>query len=141
SSNDPLVHIAQGQPGIPRQVWVVETITTTSAVVGKWPGDPTSYPAVVAETAYRYGPPAWTQDLDGRWGFRGFEAVETYGPQDPQGKRAKVVSSYDFTLDHSGRLVEVVTYEDSSSSVVDSVDQTIYEELHVLGDGDAILED
>src|SRR5690606_36332208 len=78
---------------------------------------------------------------DGRWGFRGFEAVETYGPQDPQGKRAKVVSSYDFTLDHSGRLVEVVTYEDSSSSVVDSVDQTIYEELHVLGDGDAILED
>src|SRR5690606_24443974 len=140
SSNDASVHIGASQPGMPHRLWVVDTMTTTSIHVGKWPGDPTTYPAVVSEAAYRYGSPMWNQDLDGRWGFRGFEAVETYGPPDSQGKRAKVVSTFDFTLDHSGRLIEVVTFEDSSSSAVDSVAQTLYEELHVLGDGDSVLE-
>ena len=61
-------------------------------------------PAQAQVTTYRYAEPTWTEDEDGRRGFRGFRRVDMDTPTG-----ARVSLRFDHSLFHRGLLVETVT--------------------------------
>ncbi len=92
-----------GDAVMPSHLWVVKDVQLTDNV---------SSTVGIAEV--KYGDPVWNQNDRGKWGFRGFESIETshvHAPGDTQGF-AVTERKYDYDLDWSGRQVETVVYAD-----------------------------
>jgi hypothetical protein len=68
--------------GMPSHTWLVQQVATSGLV------------DQAGSTQYRYGRPIWNRDDRGRYGFRGFEAVEMTKPAG-----SAVVNRYDYDLD------------------------------------------
>jgi RHS repeat-associated protein len=96
---------------MPHTQWVVQSATTN---------DPLS--STISSTTYRYVNPKVGLDDKGRYGFRGFEQVETTGPSG-----AKTIRRYDYLPDWSGRLVTTLVVPAEAPSEVRSVDDTTWE--------------
>ena len=93
--------------GTPSHTWVVDTMTATDA------GG--SQPA--ATTTYRYGAPVWNADQLGRYGFRGFGKTRTIRPLG-----AVVDSTFDYSVDWSGRLSETSSFASAPDATADRPD-------------------
>lgn len=98
----------QGDGGMPHHTWVVKSVEHDQAVATGMPTMPNSIMEV------KYGAPVWNEDNHGRWGFRGFESIETSSPHAIGATSGFSVTEnrYDYSLDWSGRISETVTYAD-----------------------------
>jgi RHS repeat-associated protein len=93
--------------GVPTHTWVVDTLTMSDAS-GSQPN---------ATTTYRYGTPVWNADQIGRFGFRGFLKTRVTRPLG-----AVVDSSFDYSVDWSGRLSETSSYRNVTEAGADRPD-------------------
>ncbi len=122
SSTDPAIDMpgVDDEDGMPSHAWVVDTMTTRDA----------SDSQPVATTTYRYGRPVWNSDQLGRYAFRGFMKTRTIRPLG-----AVIDSTFDYTVDWSGRLSESTTYAsltEASSDRPDTIETTTWEEFELF---------
>ncbi len=94
----------------PRAMWVVKSVTAED-----------SFSGTTATTSYRYWHPRWGPDDAKRYGFRGFEEVQTTAQSG-----ARTVQRYGFDIDWSGRLTASLVYADATATSVRTVDQTTW---------------
>lgn len=109
--------VTMGTGKLPSTTWVVKSITATHSH-----GSPVPAPAT---TSYAYDTPVWSQDPDGRWGFRGFETVTTTGPSG-----ARTEERYAYWPDWSGRLSSTLTYQDGSNDPA-TISDTVWDLLQL----------
>jgi len=95
----------------PRAMWVVKSVTVGDAFAG-----------TTGTTSYRYWYPRWGPDDAKRYGFRGFEEVQTTAQSG-----ARTIQRYGFDVDWSGRLKESLTYADSAATSLRSVNKTTWD--------------
>jgi YD repeat-containing protein len=96
----------------PSSQWVVKSLTVEDQFAG-----------TTTTTSYRYRHPRHGPDDRGRYGFRGFEEVDTLAPSG-----AKTVERFAFDVDWSGRQVEQLVFPDAKSDVVHSIARTEWTE-------------
>lgn len=119
--NDPSVAASsQEGKGMPSHTWVVSRVTRTDSVSGS---------SNVAEV--KYGDPVWNEDSHNRYGFRGFETIETSALHADAATSGFSVTEqkYGYDVDWSGRVAETVVYVDGfpaadGSSTVASIEKT-----------------
>jgi len=96
--------VVNGADGkLPSPTWVVSTMTRTDAY--------NDTGADVEQWKYRYNKPVFNADEEKRYGFRGFESVETTSPSG-----ALTVDSFGYEEDKTGRQVGTVVYADASDT-------------------------
>ena len=96
---------------MPHTQWLVQSTTTID-----------SASSTTSSTNYRYLNPKFGPDDKGRYGFRGFEQVETTRP-----RGAKTIQRYSYLPDWSGRLVTTLVVPAEAPSEIRSIDDTTWE--------------
>ena len=129
--NDPSVAAdSQEGKGMPSHAWVVSDVTRTDSVGG-----------ITNVAEVKYGDPVWNKDAHDRYGFRGFETIETSALHQETATSGFSVTAqtYDYDIDWSGRVVETTVYVDGfpasdGSSMVASIEKTTLVERAVMND-------
>ncbi len=123
SSNDVDIEVPEvdESAGMPTHIWLVESMTTTDA----------ANPNLEATTHYDYGEPVWNADQRGRYGFRGFTMTRATRPLG-----SVIDSTFDYSVDWSGRQIETTTYFEADAPSValtdrhpESIEQTDWDDL------------
>jgi len=108
---------APTRQAMPRTQWVVSSLTTSD----QWDGD-------AATSSYHYDYPAWGQDDEARWGFRGFESVTTTMPSG-----ARKVDTYSYAPDWSGRLASTRMYSVEDTAGPRTISETTWQNRSLFG--------
>lgn len=108
-------------------VWVTQSVTTHLLSSSNFD------PAPDSEVELRYGDAVYNQNHRGRYGFRGFESIETSSPHAIGATSGFAVTEqkYGYGLDWSGRLSETVVYADGFAKQQAS---SIVEKTHKLSE-------
>ncbi len=112
-----VIQAPAAQKALPESRWVVQRIETKD----RWDAD-------VGRTDYQYTHPVWNQDDEGRWGFRGFEAVTATLPS-----QAKVTERYDYTVDWSGRLKTTLRYPAGPAATPHTIEEMTWAPYQLFG--------
>jgi RHS repeat-associated protein len=109
SSADPqtISVIPNNNSRLPDPIWVVRRLTVHP---GKTAAGADAPPAV---TEYTYIQPIYNQDRHGQFGFRGFIHVRSIGPSNATGKLQKIHRRFEYNLDYSGRLADVLVFDEA----------------------------
>ncbi|HUQ01613.1 MAG TPA: toxin TcdB middle/N-terminal domain-containing protein [Kofleriaceae bacterium] len=115
--------VSSGRPkASPTNQWVVRSLTTTD-----------QFNFGNSTTSYRYDYPVHKKDDEGRYAFRGFEKVTTTKPFG----NSRVVQTYSYSPDWSGRLEKTVVMPRAGSGEGDNdartIDKTTWTALSMFG--------
>lgn len=107
----------------PHSAFVVKQLTTTDL-----------HESTPSTVKYRYEYPHWSKDDEGRWGFRGFDAVRTIASNGAgTGDGAVTLQRYDYAVDWSGRLKTSMTFPAETPSAPLSIAETTWAPYTLFG--------
>jgi len=103
---------------MPRHVWVVKDVTTTDTTTG-----------LASVRDVHYGDPVWNQNDHGKWGFRGFDSIESTAAHALGATTgfSTSVRDYGYDVDWSGRLIRSAVYADGIQAEASSTWWEAYE--------------